>query len=344
MTTLAIEADHVGRSFKVRRSDPVVALGDVSLEVSRGELFGLLGPNGAGKTTLIKILVTLLLPSSGSARVAGFDVATQAREVRWRIAMVSGGEETGFGMLTLTEQLWMFAQLHGIRTREARRRIAELLEVVGLGDVASRKVSDLSTGMRQRLNLARGLLTEPEVLFLDEPTVGLDVEAARDLRVYIRRWMAERGAGGPGSSPPPRTILLTTHYLAEAEELCDRVAIIDRGTILACDTPARLRRGAGGSTRHQVQVDPLPAPGWEAAVADLRRVAIEGPEELAVDLGPGGDLGVLVAALSAAGSRVRGIARVEPTLEDVFVEIVGGSADSVAHPIPGAVPSSEDIR
>ncbi|MGH8974477.1 MAG: ATP-binding cassette domain-containing protein, partial [Acidimicrobiia bacterium] len=202
----------------------------------------------------------------------------------------------------------------------ARRRIAELLEVVGLGTVAARKVSDLSTGMRQRLNLARGLLTEPEVLFLDEPTVGLDVEAARDLRVYIRQWMAERG---------DRTILLTTHYLAEAEELCDRVAIIDGGTILACDTPARLRRGAGATARHRVQLDPMPTPGWEASVADLRRVTIEGPEELVVDLGPGGDLGTLVAALSAAGARVTGINRLEPTLEDVFVEIVGGTADSV---------------
>jgi ABC-2 type transport system ATP-binding protein len=320
VTALAIKVDHVGRTFAVRRSEPVVALRDVSLEVPRGELFGLLGPNGAGKTTLIKILVTLLLPSSGQARVAGFDVATQARDVRWRIAMVSGGEETGFGMLTLTEQLWMFASLHGIGTREARRRIAELLDVVGLGDVASRKVSDLSTGMRQRLNLARGLLTEPEVLFLDEPTVGLDVEAARDLRVYIRRWMAERG---------DRTILLTTHYLAEAEELCDRVAIIDRGTILACDTPARLRRGASGTIRHRIQVGPIPAPGWERAVPDLRRATIDGPEELTVDLGPAGDVGLLVAALSAAGSRVTGIATIEPTLEDVFVEIVGREIDPV---------------
>jgi ABC-2 type transport system ATP-binding protein len=214
----------------------------------------------------------------------------------------------------------MFAQLHGMRSREARRRIAELLEVVGLGAVASRKVSDLSTGMRQRLNLARGLLTEPEVLFLDEPTVGLDVEAARDLRVYIRRWMAERG---------DRTILLTTHYLAEAEELCDRVAIIDRGTILACDTPARLRRGATGTIRHRVQLEPMPAPGWEVAVADIRRVTVEGPEELMVDLGPGCDLGALVAALSAAGSRVTGIDRVQPTLEDVFVEMVGRVIDPV---------------
>jgi ABC-2 type transport system ATP-binding protein len=318
VTTLAIEADHVGRTFAVRRSDPVVALRDVSLEVPRGELFGLLGPNGAGKTTLIKILVTLLLPSSGSARVAGFDVAAQAREVRWRIAMVSGGEETGFGLLTLSEQLWLFSQLHGIRTREARRRIGELLEVVGLSAVASRKVSDLSTGMRQRLNLARGLLTEPEVLFLDEPTVGLDVEAARDLRLYIRRWMAERG---------DRTILLTTHYLAEAEELCDRVAIIDRGTILACDTPSRLRRGASATTRHRIQVDPMPAPGWEAAVPDVRRVGIEGPEELAVDLGPGGDLAALVAALASAGSRVAALSQLEPTLEDVFVEILGRAAE-----------------
>ncbi|HLF40562.1 MAG TPA: ABC transporter ATP-binding protein, partial [Acidimicrobiia bacterium] len=222
MTTPAIEAFDVARTFRPRKSAEVVALSGVSLEVPRGELFGLLGPNGAGKTTLIKILVTLLLPSSGTARVAGFDVASEPVEVRRRISMVSGGESTGFGLLTVAEQLFMFSQFHGMPGRVARARIGELLEVVDLAGERNQRVSDLSTGMRQRLNLARGLLTGPEVLFLDEPTVGLDVGAARGLRAYVQRWMAE---------DPRRTILLTTHYLKEAEELCHRVAIIDRGAI-----------------------------------------------------------------------------------------------------------------
>jgi ABC-2 type transport system ATP-binding protein len=317
VSTPAIETHDLVRTFRPRGREPLTALAGVSLDVPRGELFGLLGPNGAGKTTLIKILVTLLLPSAGTARVAGFDVATEAHEVRRRIAMVSGGETTGFGLLTVGEQLWMFAQFHGMPSREAKRRIAELLEVVGLGPQRSRRVSDLSTGMRQRLNLARGFLTEPEVLFLDEPTVGLDVGAARDLRDYIRRWTGES---------PDRTILLTTHYLKEAEDLCDRVAIINGGAILASDSPDQLRRASVG-TRYSLRTEDVPTGPWRRAVPELRWAEV-GPEEggtgavVTAELGPDGDVAVLVAAVAAAGGRILAVTPVERSLEDVFVEIL----------------------
>ncbi|MBC7320730.1 ABC transporter ATP-binding protein, partial [bacterium] len=176
----------------------------VNLEVQKGELFGLLGPNGAGKTTLIKILATLLSPTSGRAWVAGVDVVENPVEVRRHINMVTGGETSGYGLLTVEENLWMFSQFYGIPSREARHRIRELLSLVGMADRAKTKVYHLSSGMRQKMNIVRGFLTDPEILFLDEPTLGLDVQTARTIRDFIRQWLKEH---------PDRTILLTTHYM-----------------------------------------------------------------------------------------------------------------------------------
>lgn len=211
----------------------ITALDGVSLIIEQGELFGLLGRNGAGKTTLIKVLTTLLAPTSGKAFVKGLDVTRNVMPVRQCIAMVSGGEQSGYGILTVREQLWMFAQFYGVPSREAHRRIDELLAVVDLGDQANQKVYALSTGMRQRMNLCRALVSDPEILFLDEPTVGLDVEAARAVRKYVRFWTHQH---------PHRTVLLTTHDMFEADELCDRVAIIDHGRIVAQGTTNDLKR------------------------------------------------------------------------------------------------------
>lgn len=208
------------------------ALDGISLEVREGELFGLLGPNGAGKTTLIKILTTLLLPTSGRALVAGFDVTREAYHIRERISMVAGGENSGYGILNVQENLWMFSQFYGVPNRVARPRITELLGVVGLADDAKTKIHALSTGMRQKMNFARGFVSDPSIPFLDEPTLGLDVNASRDIRAFIKSWVRK----------PGKTVVLTTHYMAEADELCDRVAIINRGKILACDTPANLKK------------------------------------------------------------------------------------------------------
>ena len=162
----AIRTEKVGRVYKIRgskRSEPreLVALHDVDVQIESGELFGLLGPNGAGKTTLIKILTTLLAPSTGKAWVAGFDVAKEPEKVRPRINMVSGGEASGYGLLTVRENLWMFSQFYGLDSGEANRRIKQLLDIVGMGDRLNTKSSDLSTGLRQKMNIVRGFLTDP---------------------------------------------------------------------------------------------------------------------------------------------------------------------------------------
>ena len=228
---LAVETHDLGRVYKTR-NETVTALTSVDLNVREGELYGVLGPNGAGKTTLIKILVTLLLPTSGTASVDGLDVVKDFRKLRPRISIVSGGENAGYGILYVREQLWMFSQFYGMSSKVAYARIDELLERLGLASVAKRQISGLSSGMRQKMNLVRGLMTDPRVLFLDEPTVALDVGAARDLREEVSRWMAE---------DPTRTVILTTHYMQEADDLCDRIAIVNRGQIVIEGTPQSLK-------------------------------------------------------------------------------------------------------
>src|SRR3990172_5972799 len=252
-TSLAIETKNLGRIYKLRGSkketrNELIALQDVSLTVERGELFGLLGPNGAGKTTLIKVLTTLLSPTSGWARVAGADVHTEPHLVRPKINMVSGGESSGYGLLTVRENLWMFSQFYGIPSKEANQRIERMLKIVGLADRMNTKSSELSTGLRQKMNIVRGFITNPSVLFLDEPTLGLDVGAAREVRSFIRAWMERDRA---------RTILLTTHYMVEADDLCDRVAIINKGKVLACDSPGNLKRRLQRDAIFEMAVSPL---------------------------------------------------------------------------------------
>ena len=208
----AIETRGLRRIYKVKPT-PVVALERVDLDVAPGEFFGLLGPNGAGKTTLIKILTTLLLPSEGTARIFGFDVSRDEKKIRRIMNMVAGGEQSGYGILTVREQLWMFSQFYGLPRKDGWRRVDELIDAVGMGDERLQRVSTLSTGQRQKMNIARGLLNDPWILFLDEPTLGLDVAAARQVRELVVAWKA---------AVPGRTVLLTTHYMAEADELCER--------------------------------------------------------------------------------------------------------------------------
>ena len=318
----AIEAHALRRIYKAK-PNPVTALDGVDLEIPAGELFGLLGPNGAGNTTLPHVLTTLLLPTSGTARVAGFDVVDETARIRRVMNMVSGGEQSGYGILTVREQLWMFSQFYGLGTREGWRRTDELIELVGLAEQRLQRVSSLSTGQRQKLNLARGLVNDPWILFLDEPTLGLDVGAARDVREHFRNWRA---------AVPGRTALLTTHYMAEADELCDRVAIVDRGRILALGTPAELKRRVQKESIFRIEVDRLP--DGTAALARLPGVLSAALSATGADGGADGvtvslalaDAGALagvVAALASAGVRLRGLAKSEPTLEDVFVELVG---------------------
>jgi ABC-2 type transport system ATP-binding protein len=316
---LAVETEGLGRVYKTR-NETVTALTSVDLKVREGELYGVLGPNGAGKTTLIKILVTLLLPSSGTARVDGLDVVKDFRKLRPRIAIVSGGENAGYGLLHVREQLWMFSQFYGMNSKVAYARIDELLERLGLASVAKRQISGLSSGMRQKMNLVRGLMTDPRVLFLDEPTVALDVGAARDLREEVRRWMAE---------DPTRTVILTTHYMQEADDLCDRIAIVNRGKIVIEGTPQSLKL----EVQRDVIVDLQLEPGVQV-LDRLREVEGVGAasvrEEDGIDrfsllLADDAVLTNVISAVERSGRRVAGLAKREPTLEDAFVKLVGRS-------------------
>jgi ABC-2 type transport system ATP-binding protein len=321
----AIEVIQLKRLFRKKQARrtwrTVVALDSVDLEIEEGELFGVLGPNGAGKTTLIKILATLLLPTSGQAFVDGIDVVKDPFSVRRRINMVSGGEHSGYGILTVRETLWMFSQFYGVPGRVARQRIEELLRVVGLEEEANTKINRLSTGMRQKMNFARGFVSDPKIVFLDEPTLGLDVGAARDVRNFIKSWVKDR---------PGKTVLLTTHYMTEAEELCDRVAIIDRGKILACDTPENLKRRVKKDSVFHLEVEGLAS--WDglrglAGVKQLVATPRDGFTELRFILEREDVLSRLLGEITNHGSRVLYLKKTEPTLEDVFIELVGRSLE-----------------
>jgi ABC-2 type transport system ATP-binding protein len=309
----------LGRVYKTR-NETITALDSVNLKVREGELFGVLGPNGAGKTTLIKILVTLLLPSSGTAKVDGLDVVREFRRLRPRIAIVSGGENAGYGILRVREQLWMFSQFYGISSKVAYARIDELLERLGLADVANRQISGLSSGMRQKMNLVRGLMTDPRVLFLDEPTVALDVGAARDLREEVGRWMAE---------DPTRTVILTTHYMQEADDLCDRIAIVNHGQVVIEGTPDSLKREVQRDVIIDLQLEPGdPVLDRLRAVEGVGAASVreeDGIDRFSLLLADDAVLTNVISAVERSGRRVAGLAKREPTLEDAFVKLVGRS-------------------
>ncbi len=199
------------------------AVRDVNLSVKRGEIFGLLGPNGAGKTTLTKVLCTLILPSSGSASVCGFDLARQQSRVKASIALISSEERSFYWRLSGLRNLEFFATLYGLSGRQAAERIPEVLEVVGMTEAAGRRFQEYSTGMKQRMGLARGLLADPEIFFMDEPTKGLDPLAVKELHSLIRNQLTAQG----------KTVIMATHHLAEAEQVCDRVGIMSRGSMRA---------------------------------------------------------------------------------------------------------------
>jgi ABC-2 type transport system ATP-binding protein len=319
----AIDVEQLWRTYRTttgtlrRRRLEIEAVRGISLQVEPGELFGLLGPNGAGKTTTIRVLCTLLLPTSGKVRVRGIDVVDQPGEVRRQIGYVFGGERGLYDRLSAVDNLRYFADLYGLDPRQQGRRIAEVLELVGLEGRGRERVEGFSRGMRQRLHLARGLLHDPPVLFFDEPTIGVDPVGAREVRQVISD-LAKSG----------KTILLTTHYMFEADSLCDRIAVIAKGKIVAEGTPQELKAGVRVGAVVEIEAYGVP----ELTVQRIRdlpevdSVATEVREQaqlLTVQAQEGSQLtGRLLQLLE--GVRVERIAAREPTLEDAYVALVTG--------------------
>lgn len=235
----AVHVEHLHKifysvhGFWQRTRHPVTAVEDISFSVRRGELFGVVGPNGAGKTTTVKILSTLLLPTSGKATIFGLDVVKDTAEIRPKIGFTFGGNKGLYSRLSGLDNLKYFAELYKLEPGIISKRIQELLKIVGLAGREHDRVETYSSGMQQRLHLARAMLHDPDLIFLDEPTVGIDPVGARELRTLVKK-LIQRG----------KTVLLTTHYMFEAEELCDRIAVVNHGRIVALDTPAALKRRA----------------------------------------------------------------------------------------------------
>jgi ABC-2 type transport system ATP-binding protein len=304
----AIRVENLVKTF-----DGFTAVDGISFSVAEGELFGLLGPNGAGKTTTINMLATLLRPSSGRAVVAGFDAAADRDDVRRSIGIVFQ-EPALDGKLTGRENLEFHTMMYGIGKDERRRRIGEVLALVELADKADTLVEKYSGGMKRRLEIARGLTHRPKVLFLDEPTLGLDAQTRRHIWEYIRKLNREAGV----------TIILTTHYMEEADHLCGRVAIMDHGKFVAQDTPARLKDTLGGDVVSLEIEGEAPAFLDELGRQDWikRSRSHDGVLSLTMDKGER-RIPELVMLAREKGVSVQCVNLRKPSLEDVFLHFTG---------------------
>jgi ABC-2 type transport system ATP-binding protein len=321
----AIVAEHLCKTFNVtkgmlrRTKNQVVAVKDVSFEVGYGELFGLVGPNGAGKTTTIKMLTTMLIPTSGTATVLGYDIEKDVTHIREKIGIVLGGERGLYTRVNAIDNLRYFADLYGVPTSIRDKRIKELLQFMGLWDRARDRVETFSKGMKQRLHLARGLINDPQLIFMDEPTIGLDPEIAKETRTMIKE-LVEKG----------KTVLLTTHYMFEADELCKRVAIIRNGEIVALDTPSGLKKYVMDTSVVEVEGFGI----TEKEVAKFKEVSevlavsadlSENKQVLKLQTPKGSEIISEVQEI-LKNSRIYDLKIKEPTLEDAYLRLVEGSA------------------
>lgn len=325
---LMIETHGLARSFKVRGKPPVEAVRGIDVSVDEGELVGFLGPNGAGKTTSMRMLTTLLAPTSGSATVVGHDLIREQREVRHSIGYVQQGTSTE-RLLTVAEELIDQAEMYGISRREGLFRAGELMRQLDLDGLADRRVQTLSGGQRRRLETALGLVHAPPLLFLDEPTTGLDPQSRANMWEHVRGLRERLGM----------TMFLTTHYLDEADALCDRILIIDRGTVITAGTPDELKRSLGGDQLTvEVDGDPGAAAGVIEGHVAAKEVTISG-SVLRVTVEEGDRaIALVIRALDAAGINLRSISLARPSLDDVFLTLTGrslreeGETDNAAAP------------
>jgi ABC-2 type transport system ATP-binding protein len=319
----AIEVKNLRRVYRARigvikRSiKEVIAVEDISFDIKSGELFGLLGPNGAGKTTTVKMLATLLIPTKGTATILGHDVVKDANEVRKRIGFIFGGERGLYWRLSGIDNLRYFASLYGVEPEVSKKRIPYLLEMVGLKDRGNERVEGYSRGMKQRLHVARTLLHDPEILFLDEPTIGLDPVGARDFRQVIRDLQSEK-----------KTILLTTHYMFEADSLCQRVAVIDKGIIVAMDSPSELKKHVADLSVIEIETFGTSSEVVERLRAlsfvDALHVQEQDQRQMLLIQTARGAEAVPDIMTSLNGQRIGRVIVREPTLEDAYVRLVGG--------------------
>jgi ABC-2 type transport system ATP-binding protein len=315
-----IHARGLARSFttrKGREKTEVVAVAGVDLDVEAGEIVGFLGPNGAGKTTTLRMLTTLLKPTAGTATVAGFDVATEPEQVRRSIGYVSQAGST-LPEARAGEEVVDHGMLYGISKAQATARGQELFAQLDLDGLWTRKPAAMSGGQRRRLDIAMGLVHDPTLIFLDEPTTGLDPQARANLWQHIAALRTERGA----------TIFLTTHYLDEADALCDRILVIDHGRIVASDTPEALKQSVSGDLVELVVADAAAASRAATALAALVPGGVAQMEESSVSMRvphAGRELAGLLRALDRDGIALESIEVRRPTLDDVFLTVTGRS-------------------
>jgi ABC-2 type transport system ATP-binding protein len=298
----------------VKRFGEFTAVKGITFSVQEGEIFGLLGPNGAGKSTLIRMLTTLLPPTSGSARVNGFDIVGQADEVRKSIGVIAQASTSDLD-LSVEENLLIYAKLYGVGRDRRGRLIDSLLESVQLAQWRHKQVKNLSGGMRRRLEIARGLVHEPRTFFLDEPTTGLDPVSRVAVWEMLQQIKANREL----------TVLITTHYMDEADRLCDRVAIVDHGQLMALDSPMKLKAAIPGRNILEVSFS-SPPEGWSGRLEQLasveRVVADDNVFRLVSSNGPATTLALMEAARQA-GVSVQSLSVQSTSLDDVFVHYTG---------------------
>lgn len=333
---IAVEAHNLRKEYPVAVTNPwrlwracerrrTVALDGVSLAVPQGEIFGLLGPNGAGKTTLINILSTLVTPTSGTAKVEGLDVRMAPITARRMIGLVTSNERSFYWRLTGRQNLEFFADLYHVPPAESRQRIIELIDTLDLSPFADRRFDSYSTGIRQRFAFARALLHRPRILFMDEPTKGLDPEAAAALMGMIRERIA--GVWRP-------TIIATSHNLREIEQLCSRVAIMHRGRLLRCGTLDELRQTVATYETYRLTVGGLGERVLDAirllpGVGDAQAVERDGLLQLDVQLEEGGEaLSRVLRKVLAGGAEIRACQQIPVSLVDVFHHVVSGNGEA----------------